>query len=60
MSRRQLNPLRPLTERERTWLTRLSRSSRAPAGEVARAKTLLAVAAVRTRASGFSRRPSRP
>jgi transposase len=45
MSRRQLHPLRPLTEPERTWLTRLSRSARAPAGQVARSKAVLAVAA---------------
>ena len=44
MTRRQLDPLRPLTEPEHTWLTQLSRSSRAPAGQVARAKALLAVA----------------
>lgn len=45
MSRRQLDPLRPLTPPETAWLTQLSRSSRAPAGQVARAKALLAVAA---------------
>jgi transposase len=44
MTRRQLDPLRPLTEPEHTWLAQLSRSSRAPAGQVARAKALLAVA----------------
>lgn len=44
MTRRQLDPLRPLTEPEHTGLTQLSRSLRAPAGQVARAKALLAVA----------------
>jgi transposase len=44
MTRRQLDPLRPLTELEHTRLTQLSRSLRAPAGQVARAKALLAVA----------------
>jgi transposase len=44
MTRRQLDPLRPLTEPEHTGLTQLSRSSRSPAGQVARAKALLAVA----------------
>jgi transposase len=44
MTRRQLDPLRSLTDPEHTWLTQLSRSSRAPAGQVARAKALLAVA----------------
>lgn len=44
MARRPLDPLRPLTEEERGWLEKLSRSAAAPAAEVARAKELLAVA----------------
>ena len=44
MSRRQKNPLRPLTEEERAQLEQLSRSLSEPAGHVARAKALLAVA----------------
>jgi hypothetical protein len=44
MSRRQKDPLRPLGEAERTSLSRLSRSQSAPAAQVARARTLLAVA----------------
>lgn len=44
MTRRQHDPLRPLTQEESSWLTQLSRSVRAPAGQVARAKALLAVA----------------
>jgi transposase len=43
MSRRQKDPLRPLSEDERAWLERLSRSESAGAGRVARAKELLAV-----------------
>jgi transposase len=45
MSRRQLEPLRPLTADERAWLVRISRAHAAPAAPVARAKALLAVAA---------------
>ena len=45
MSRRQLDPLRPLTADERTWLVRISRAHAEPAAHVARAKALLAVAA---------------
>lgn len=45
MTRRQLDPLRSLTPQESSWLTQLSRSARAPAGQVARAQALLAVAA---------------
>jgi transposase len=45
MSRRQLDPLRPLTAGERTWLVRISRAHAEPAAHVARAKALLAVAA---------------
>jgi transposase len=44
MSRRQKDPLRPLTGGERTGLTRLSRSQSAPAAEVDRARALLAIA----------------
>src|ERR671917_1106516 len=44
MSRRQKDPLRPLSDAERTSLLRLSRSQRAPAAQVARARALLAVA----------------
>ncbi len=45
MSRRQKDPLRPLSDAERTALSRLSRSQGAPAAQVARARALLAVAA---------------
>ncbi len=41
---RQKDPLRPLTPDERLALEQVSRSRSAPAGEVARAKELLAVA----------------
>ena len=44
MSRRQKDPLRPLRDDEREALSRLSRSRRAPAAQVARAWALLAVA----------------
>src|SRR5919107_1057482 len=44
MSRRQKDPLRPLSEAERTALSRLGRSRSAPAAQVARARALLAVA----------------
>jgi transposase len=44
MSRRQKDPLRPLTEEERELLIRISRSHAEPASHVARAKALLAVA----------------
>jgi transposase len=43
MSRRKKDPLRPLTDDERSALTQISRSQSAPAAEVARAKILLAV-----------------
>ena len=43
MSRRKKDPLRPLTDDQRSSLTQLSRSQAAPAAEVARAKILLAV-----------------
>jgi transposase len=45
MTRRQKDPLRPLTDEERTVLEKLSRSSSQPAAHVERAKALLAVAA---------------
>jgi transposase len=44
MSRRQKDPLRPLTDDERDWLMRVARSQAEPAAHVARAKVLLAVA----------------
>jgi transposase len=44
MSRRQKDPLRPLSDTERTTLSRLGRSQSAPAAQVARARALLAVA----------------
>ena len=44
MTRRQKDPLRPLTDEERTLLIRISRAQSEPANHVARAKELLAVA----------------
>lgn len=44
MSRRQKDPLRPLSVEERTELVRLSRARAEPAGVVARAKAIVAVA----------------
>jgi transposase len=44
MSRRQKDPLRPMSLEERAVLSRLSRSRGAPAAQVARAAALLAVA----------------
>ncbi|MPZ16049.1 MAG: helix-turn-helix domain-containing protein [Chloroflexi bacterium] len=44
MSRRQKDPLRPLSAEERAQLERLSRAKAEPAALVARAKALLAVA----------------
>lgn len=44
MSRRKKDPLRPLSDDENVALTLLSRSQAAPAGQVARAIMLLAVA----------------
>jgi transposase len=44
MTRRQKDPLRPLTDEEQTVLTRISRAQSEPASHVARAKALLAVA----------------
>jgi transposase len=48
MSRRQKDPLRPLTAEERMLVERVSRSRTEPAGAVAHAKALLAVADGRT------------
>ena len=45
MTRQQKHPLRALTEEERSCLERLSRADGQPAGQVARAKEVLAVAA---------------
>ena len=44
MTRRKKDPLRSLTEEERNWLERISRAYSEPAGHVARAKEILAVA----------------
>jgi transposase len=44
MTRRQKDPLRPLTDEERSVLTQISRAQSEPASHVARAKALLAVA----------------
>ena len=44
MTRRQKDPLRSLSEEERTELESVSRAQSAPAGQVIRAKLLLAVA----------------
>lgn len=44
MSRRQKEPLRPLTDDERVWLQKIARSRREPSSHVARAKQLLSVA----------------
>src|SRR5205085_11526874 len=48
MTRRKKDPLRPLTAGERHWLERVGRSRAEPAGHVARAVALLAVADGRT------------
>ena len=48
MTRRQKDPLRPLTAEEQTTLDRLARSQTEPASHGARAKALLAVAAGQT------------
>ncbi len=45
MTRRPKDPLRPLTEEEKTWLERISRSQCEAAAHVMRAKEILAVAA---------------
>ena len=44
MTRRQKDPLRPLSDEEQTVLTQISRAQSEPASHVARAKALLAVA----------------
>jgi len=44
MTRRRKDPLRPLTTEEREGLERISRAQSMPASQVARAKSLLAVA----------------
>jgi transposase len=44
MTRRQKDPLRPLTEEERGWLEQIGRAQSEPASHVARAKALLSVA----------------
>ncbi len=44
MTRRKKDPLRALTEEERTWLECISRSQSEPASHVARAKQILHVA----------------
>jgi hypothetical protein len=44
VARRQNNPLRELTRDERRWLIRIARSTGEPAGHVARARQILAVA----------------
>lgn len=48
MTRRQKDPLRPLTVEEREYLVRISRARAEPASRVARAKALLAVVGGRT------------
>jgi len=48
MTRRQKDPLRALTSKEQAALERLSRSYSEPASQVARAKSLLAVATGQT------------
>ena len=44
MTRRKKDPLRELTDEERTWLGQISRSQSEPASHVARAKQILSVA----------------
>ena len=44
MSRRQKNPLRALTDAERSWLQKIARSKRETSSHVTRARQLLAVA----------------
>jgi transposase len=59
MSRRQKDPLRPLTAEERAELERVSRGQAVPAASVARAKAVLAVAggqSFTTAARGAGRR----
>jgi len=45
MTRRKKDPLRTMTEEERAWLERISRSQSEPAAHVIRTKEILAVAA---------------
>ena len=52
MTRRQKDPLRRLTEEEKIWLERISRSQSEPALHVAHAKEILAVAAGRSYTEG--------
>ena len=52
MTRRQKEPLRRLTEEEKIWLERISRSQSEPALHVAHAKEILAVAAGRSYTEG--------
>lgn len=55
MTRRQKDPLRPLTDDEQTLLTQISRAQSEPASHVARAKILLCVAAGQSyQAAAFS------
>ena len=49
MTRRQKDPLRPLTDDERDWLTRVARSQAEPAAHVARAKACQSLARRSTR-----------
>ncbi len=44
MTGRKKDPLRKITEEEREWLERISRSQSEPASHVLRAKEILAVA----------------
>lgn len=44
MARQRKDPLRPLTDHERSWLERVSRATSEPTSHVARAKAVLAVA----------------
>jgi len=44
MTRRQKNPLHELTEEEKSWLEKITRSLSEPASHVARAKEILSVA----------------
>jgi transposase len=48
MTGRKKDPLRTLTEEEKTWLERISRAQSEPAMHVARAKEILAVASGRS------------
>lgn len=45
LTRRKKDPIRTMTEEERAWLERISRSQSEPAAHVIRAKEILAVAA---------------